>query len=619
VAGAAGSGREDPGVAPSPLGRYAALLRPYRGRIVLASVLAVAVAVLAGASVGALKPAVEGLFDPAAMRATMEKVRAAVPALGGLADRVEREAAADPWRALAVLVAVLLGLSVVRGLLRWIHETLVAVTAQEAAAGLLDRLFASLLRQDVGHVQRTGAAAFLSRFSADADAVAKGLETLAGSLVFEPLSFLGYAAVAFLLSWKLALLAVVATPILAVVVRLVSAAVRRSTKRVLEKRQGMTTRVEEALRGIRVVQAYGAEEAEGRRFSAVNARVFAEFRRLARLEAATGPALEVAALTGIAGALLAGGALAVRGEITAGDLFAIGAALAGMYAPLRKIGGAANRVQAGLAAAGRIFEVIDREPAVREPAGARPLPAGKGEVELRAVTVRYPGGVTALDRVSVTVPAGMRLAVLGPSGSGKSTLLNLVPRFLDPDEGAVRVDGADLRETSLASLRGALALVPQEVFLHEGTIRENVLYGRPTASPTEVEEACRAARVTEIAERLPGGLDAPVGPGGALLSGGERQRVAIARAVLRDPRILLLDEPTSSLDAAGEAAVQDALERLSRGRTTILVTHSPAAAQRADRVLLLDRGRAAAWGTHAELLASSPLYRGLVAGENPRP
>jgi subfamily B ATP-binding cassette protein MsbA len=602
-----------PTAPPVPLSRLSGLLRPHRGRILAAAGMAVLVAALAGASVGFLKPAVETIAGAPALHDSMEALRTRAPFLSGLADRVESAAAADPLDALLLLLGLVVVLSVLRGLLRWGHETLVAVTAQAAATDLLGRMHRSLLRQDVGHVQRTGAASYVTRFTADADAVAKGLETLAGTLVFEPLSFAAYAAVAFLVSWKLALLAVITLPLLAMVVRLVSRAVRRSTKRVLEKRQGLATRVEEGLRGIRVVQAYGAEEAEAAGFGALNGRVFAEFRRLARLEAATGPALELLALLGLSAALLAGGALALRGEVTAGDLVVVFAALGGMYDPVRKIGGAMNRVQAGLAGAERILEVVDRPPGVADADGARPLPAGRGEIELRGVTVRHPGGATALDGVSVRIPAGTRLAVVGASGAGKSTLLNLVPRFLDPDEGSVLVDGADVRRCTLASLRGALALVPQEVFLREGSVRENVLYGRPGASASEVEEACRAARVTEFAARLPGGLDAPVGPAGALLSGGERQRVAVARAMLRDPRVLLLDEPAQSLDAAAEAVVMDALERLSAGRTTILVTHRSSAAARCDRILVLDAGRAVACGPHAELLDSSPAYRALCS------
>ncbi len=598
-----------------PISRLTALLRPRRGTVALAALLAVLVALLSGISVGMLKPAVEAIFDPGEMDRTLAAVGERLPAaLGGPLRGLRDAAARAPMEALALLLAAVAALTVIRGALRWGHETLVGSAAQETTAELLERLFGSLVRQDVGHVQRTGAASFLSRFTADADALSKGLETLAGALVFEPVSFLAYAAVAFLVSWKLALLAVVATPLLAFVVRRVGTAVRSSTKRVLARRQELTSRAEESLRGIRVVQACGGEEVEARRFGAVNARVLAEFKRLVRLEAATGPALELAALLGLSAALLAGGALAVRGEVGPGDLFVVGAALAGMYAPLRKIGGAMNRVQGARAAAARIFEVLDRPPGVADGPGAGPLPAGPGALRFEGVGVAYEGGVRALSGVDLDVPAGTRIAVVGASGSGKSTLLNLVPRFLDPSPGRVLLDGADLRGIRLSALRGALALVPQEVFLHEGTIRENVLYGRPGASEAEVLEACRGARVDEILARLPGGLDAPVGPGGALLSGGERQRVAVARAFLRDPRVLLLDEPTSALDARGEALVQEGLEALSRGRTTVLVTHRAAAAERCDRVLFLEGGRVAGFGSHGDLLRDSPAYGALWSG-----
>ncbi len=598
---------------PSSLGRLARLLRPHRGRVALAAGLAAAVAAAGGASVGAIAPAVDAIFDPVRLQSTLEAIRRAVPFLAGAADRVEEAALADPVAALGLILAAVVALNVLKGVLRWGHETLVGTAAQEASTGLLERLFESLLRQDVGHVQRTGAAQVLSRFTADAEAVSRGLETLAGSLVLEPLSFLFFAAVAFALSWPLALLAVVATPLLAILVRGVGRAFRRGAVRVLEKRQALTAAVEESLRGIRVVQAYGREEAEARRFRSVAGRLLAEARRLVRLEAVLSPGLELLALLGVSGALLAGGALATREELSPGTLLALCGAFAGMYAPLRKLGGAGNRLQGALAAADRIFGTLDRPPAVADRADAVPLPGGPGTLEFRGVSVRYPGGVRALAGLDLRLEPGTRLAVVGPSGAGKSTLLDLVPRFLDPDEGAVLLDGRDLRGVTLASLRARIALVPQEVFLREGTLRENVLDGRPGASAEDVERACREAHVQEIASRLPGGLDAPVGPAGALLSGGERQRVAVARAMLRDPRVLLLDEPTSSLDARSETLVREALERLSRGRTTIVVTHRFETAVAADRVLLLEGGRAAGSGTHRELLAESDLYRALWA------
>jgi subfamily B ATP-binding cassette protein MsbA len=611
---APGGAAVDDGSVHVTIGRLAGLLRPHRGALVLSSALALIVAVLAAVSVGTLKPAVEAVLDPGRMASSVEALRDAVPVLEPLLRRVQEAAAVDPLRALALLLAFLIALSIVRGLLRWAHETLVGTVAQTAAAGLMERVFRSLVRQDVSTVQGAGAASFLSRFTSDADAVAKGLETLAGSLILEPAFFLAYASAALILSPQLAILAMVATPLLAFLVRRVSGAVRRSTRRVLERRQALVGRVEESLRGIRVVQAYGAEEAEAQRFAALNGRLLAEFRRLVRLEAATGPALELLALIGLSAALLVGGSMALRGEVTAGDLAAVGAALAGMYAPLRKIGGAANRVQAALAGATRIFEVADRPPAVADASDAIDRPPGPGALSFRGVSVTFLGGVRALDGLDLDIAAGTRVALVGPSGAGKSTLVNLVPRFLDPTEGTVLIDGKDLRSITLSSLRRDIALVPQEVFLREGTIGENVLDGRPGASKEDLLAACRAARVDEMLERLPGGLDAPVGPAGALLSGGERQRVAVARALIRDPKIILLDEPTSNLDARSAALVHEALERLCRGRTVILVAHRLASVTDADLIVVLDGGRIVAKGTHAELLADSGLYRDLSGG-----
>jgi ATP-binding cassette subfamily B protein len=372
----------------------------------------------------------------------------------------------------------------------------------------------------------------------------------------------------------------------------------------LEKRAMLLTRVEETVAAMPVVQVYGREDAESARFAGVTDRVYAWAMRLTRLEATSGPALELAAIVALVPVVLAGGWLVVNEQMDAPSFLVFFASLAAFLSPLRKTVGAANRLQGGLAGAGRIFGTIDLAPDVRERDGATALPPLREEIEWRDVAVVHADGRSALRGVSVRAPAGRTTAIVGPSGSGKTTLLHLLPRLLDPTAGAVLLDGRDVREATLASLRERMAIVTQDARLFAGTLAENVAYARPGATREEIEAAGRAARVDEIVARLPQGWDTVLDEKGAGLSGGERQRIAIARAVLRDPEILLLDEPTSALDPQNERLVRDSLAALGRGRTTILVTHRPEIAAAADHVVILRDGRVEAQGAPGEVLTA---------------
>jgi ABC-type multidrug transport system fused ATPase/permease subunit len=364
----------------------------------------------------------------------------------------------------------------------------------------------------------------------------------------------------------------------------------------------MLTRVQETVAAMPVVQVYGREDAERARFRAVTDRVFAWAMRLTRLEATTGPLLEVVSVVAVAPVLLVGAAAVVRGELGPTNFLAFVAALLAFQSPLRKAVGAANRLQGGGAGAARIFETMDLRAEVRERPDATTLPPLASRIEWRGVSVAYPDGRVALRDVTLSAPAGRTTAIVGPSGSGKTTLLHTLPRLVDPSAGAVLMDGRDVREATLASLRSRMAIVTQDARLFGGTLAENVAYSRPGATRAEVEAAGRAARVDEIVARLPQGWDTVLDEKGAGLSGGERQRIAIARAVLRDPEILLLDEPTSALDPENERLVREALASLCRGRTTILVTHRAEFAAAADHVVVMREGRVEAAGRAADVL-----------------
>ncbi len=315
----------------------------------------------------------------------------------------------------------------------------------------------------------------------------------------------------------------------------------------------------------------------------------------------------------IAIVILYGGHQVIVGTRTPGAFFSFITALLLAYQPLKSLANLNASLQEGLAAAQRIFQVLDVEPTIRDTPAARPLCVAGGEIRFDRVRFGYAPGAVALDDVSLTVPAGRTVALVGASGAGKSTILNLIPRFFDVEEGSIAIDGQDIRSVTLASLRGAVALVAQEVTLFDDTLRANIAYGRFGAAAAEIEAAARAAGADEFIRELPNGYDTQVGEHGVRLSGGQRQRLAIARAMLKDAPILLLDEATSALDSESERQVQAALRTLIRGRTTLVIAHRLSTVQGADLICVVDRGRIAESGRHTELLARGGLYARLYA------
>jgi ABC-type multidrug transport system fused ATPase/permease subunit len=384
---------------------------------------------------------------------------------------------------------------------------------------------------------------------------------------------------------------------------------RPASQEVQQRIAELTAEAEENVSGIRVVKAFAQERRQLRRFDHAVKRVFDQSMVSARLRAFYSPLIGFLPQLGLAGLLFVGGRQAIDGAISIGDFVAFYGYVLMLTSPMRMLGIALGMAQRAVASGARVFEILDRQPELVEAPDAAPLPRGGGHVELRDVTFAYDGGDPVLSDVSLDVPAGRTVALVGPTGSGKTTLVMLIPRLYDVSEGSVRVEGVDVRSLDPASLRRQVAVVSEDAFLFSASLRENIAYARPDASDAEVLEAASRAGLIELVDSLPDGLDTLVGERGLTLSGGQRQRVAIARALLSEPRILILDDATSSVDATTESRIKGALGEVMKGRTTFIIAHRLSTIALADEIVVLEGGDVVAHGSHAELLEESDLYR----------
>jgi len=419
------------------------------------------------------------------------------------------------------------------------------------------------------------------------------------------------SAVMFWINPWLALIALAPAPLVVYVASRYNRVSRPAQQEVQQRIAELTAEAEENVSGIRIVKAFAREEHQLGRFQRAVARVFDQSIYSTKLQAFFSPLLGLLPQLGIALVLLIGGREVIAGNLSIGAFTSFYFYLAMLAGPMRMLGMTMGMAQRAIASGNRLFEILDREPRIQSPPEAPALPTGGGAVELRGVTLHYEGAeeVPALEEVDLSVEAGRTVALVGPSGSGKTSLVALIARLYDPTAGEVLVDGADVRSVEVADLRSEIAFVGDDSFLFTASVAENIAYARPEASIEEIEAAARRAQADDFIRALPDGYETRVGERGLTLSGGQRQRVAIARALLADPRILILDDATSSVDATTEAAIKDGLREAMAGRTTFIIAHRLSTVALADEIVVLDGGRLVDRGSHEELMAGCGFYR----------
>jgi subfamily B ATP-binding cassette protein MsbA len=561
------------------LRRLWSFTRPYRGRLALAWLATGAYAAAGAGLAYTIKP----IFDEAL--------------IGGVNT--------------ARIGAAVLLLYLIKGLAAFFSTTLVASAGQRAVSDLRCRLYEHVLGQSFAFISRHSTGRLMSRLTTDVEKVQIAVGELAGDFLKEGLSVVGLLGILFYLDWRLALIALVGMPAAFYPLVRLGRRMRSSSETSLRRWQDISEILHETLSGFRIVKAFAMEHFEIERFRRASSRLLTVNLRLTRTHAILPPLMEAVGGLALVGGLFYGSYRINHpvDPLTPGTFVAFLSALFMMYTPIKRLSHGTASLQAALAAGTRIFEVLDTHQEVPEAPDAVELPRMQREVAYRQVGFRYADGDgVVLRRVSFEARRGEVLAIVGTSGAGKTTLVNLLPRFHEVSEGAITIDGIDIRGASIASLRAQIGLVTQETVLFNDTVRANIAYGLREIDEARVETAARAAMAHDFILDLPRRYDTVIGERGSRLSGGQRQRIAIARALLKDPPILILDEATSALDAESERLVQEALLNLIKGRTTLVIAHRLATVRSANRILVLDGGEVNEIGTHEELLRRGGLY-----------
>jgi ABC-type multidrug transport system fused ATPase/permease subunit len=509
---------------------------------------------------------------------------------------------------LNVMVATMLIIALIDALFTFIGGLLTASIGQRVLYQLRVQVFDHIQSLSISFHKNSRVGDLSARLTSDIQSIQDLVSSGLNNLITNSLTVVGVLAIVVTVDWRFAVLMVGATPLMFFVAGTYRKRIRQASRqqRTMEGQVGAT--VQEKMSAIQVVQAFAHEDEEARQFAQQTRQSLNAGLTVSRLQSELSPLVDLVGVIGLATVTWLGAQEVISGRITLGYLLLFTTYLRSILSPVRQLAKLANLFSKADASAERVQEILDIQPDVRDLPGARSAPRLRGAVSFEHVYFGYAKDSPVLQNISARVEPGMTVALVGPTGSGKSTMIGLIPRFHDPQEGQVLIDGIDIRRFTLRSLRDQISLVLQEPVLFNATIRDNIAYGRAGASDVAVLRAARAANVDEFISRLPEGYGTVLGERGGTLSGGQRQRIAIARAIVRDAPILLLDEPTSGLDAQSEATVMEALRRLMEGRTTFVIAHRLATIERADLILVMQNGKIREGGTHRELLHTGGLY-----------
>ncbi len=509
-----------------------------------------------------------------------------------------------------------MGLAVGRALIQIAQTNIVSRVGHGLVSQIQVQLFERLVHADLARLRTTHSGAYVSSVLFDAGLIRQAATDGVVKYTQQFLTALFLLVALMWMDWVLGLMVLAVAPVATLLIRRFSKRAKKAIRGAMAETSSLSTALMESLDGVKIVKMEGREDFEVGRVQAVVSRRQGFLVKGSTTKGSAGPIMEMVMTFALAGVMAYVGWRSQSGAMSVGDFGKFVASLLLLGKAMQDLAQLQATMSEGLAASRRLLGGIDIEPEVQDTASPKPLPAGPSEIVFDKVSFAYHADAPALSALSIRAAPGETIALVGPSGGGKTTILNLIPRFYDPDTGVVSINGMDVRETSMHELRNQIGLVMQEPFLFDDTIRANIAYSRPDATDAEVQAAAEAAAAHEFIEALPRGYDTSVGEAGARLSGGQRQRIAIARAFLKNAPILLLDEATSALDTESEAKVQEALERLMQGRTTVLIAHRLSTVRNADRIYVIEAGKVVEQGTHAALIRKGGLYSRLAKGQD---